>query len=529
MVKKDLEIAQVTDVPAINVALDTIDIGKQALVFVGTRPGAEKSAEEISKKVNFGAGKGDEIRKLSKLAEDILKALDSPTKQCERLSRCVRKGIAFHHSGLTGKQRELIENNFRTGAIKIICCTPTLAAGVDLPAYRTIIRDLKRFTQHGYDWIPVLEYRQMSGRAGRPSYDKEGQAIIFASSEGQASELEEHFINGEPEDIYSKLAVEPVLRSYLLSLIASRLVTNKEEILSFFGKTFWAHQFEDMAKLEKIINKMLALLEDWEFIKSSDSSGNSDFTSAADLDKGKIVPTILGNRIAELYIDPLTAHNFVEGLNSSKHRGISAFTILQLISYASELAPPLRVKVKEYEDVQKSLLEHQMNLLTKEPSLFEADYEEFLASVKTALFFNDWTDENTEEFLLEKYAIRPGEVRSKLANAEWLLYSLTELAKILQLRQELKEISKLRFRMKYGVKEELLPLLQLKNIGRIRSRLLFNNRLRTLADIKKTDISTLTQILGSGKLALDVKKQLGQEVTQVKQTKRKGQTSITKY
>lgn len=525
MVKKGLDVKQVTDSPVVNIALDTVKIGKQALVFLGTRPGAEKSAEEIAKRINM-AGRAEEVRALSKLADDALHALDSPTRQCDRLASCLRKGIAFHHSGLTSKQRELIESNFRSGAVKIICCTPTLAAGVDLPAFRAIIRDLKRFTQHGYDWIPVLEYLQMAGRAGRPNFDSEGQAIILASGDGEASELEERFINGEPEEIYSKLAVEPVLRTYLLSIIASRLATNRHEIMSFFGKTFWAHQFRDMAKIEKIINRMLALLEGWGFINAS---GKSGFVSAKELGDGRVSATLIGNRVAELYIDPLTAHNLIEGLNGSSTKGTSYFSLLQLISYTSELQPLLKVKAKEYDEVQEKLLEEQMSLLAKEPSMYEADYDDFLASVKTAMFFSDWTEEKTEDDLLETYSIRPGEIRNKLDKADWLLYSIGELARILQMRTQVNEIAKLRVRVKYGAREELLPLLQLKGIGRVRSRRLFNNRIRTIADVKNADISTLTQVLGSGKVALDVKRQLGQEVKAIPEGKRKGQTSITKY
>ncbi|MBI2663967.1 hypothetical protein HYX10_01350 [Candidatus Woesearchaeota archaeon] len=520
---KDLLIDSVTDNSAINVALDTIKIGKQALVFVGTRPGAEKTAEETAKRVNFGAGSGDEIRALLDLSEDILKAIDSPTRQCERLSRCVKKGIAFHHSGLVAKQRDIVESSFRKGLIKIICSTPTLAAGIDMPAYRAIIRDLKRFTQHGYDWIPVLEYHQMSGRAGRPSYDTEGQAVIFASSDGEAEELTERFINGDSEEIQSKLAVEPVLRSYLLSLIASRIVTNKQEIIAFFEKTFWAYQYKDMTRLEKIINKMLGQLEAWDFI----SANSSDFVSAAEMDTGRITATLLGSRVAELYLDPQTGYSIISGLRMVKSRGLSAFSLLQLISYTSELQPLLKVKMREYDTIQESLMQFQSNLLAKEPSLYELEYDDFLASVKTALFFSDWIDEKSEEELLEKYSIRPGEIRSKLSNADWLLYSVAELARILNLREN--EIAKLRFRMKYGVREELLPLLQLKNVGRVRGRKLFYNRIRTIADVKNADVSTLTQILGSGWLALDIKKQLGQEVKEVKATKRKGQTSISKF
>ena len=158
---------------SINLALDTIKIGKQAFVFVNTKRSAEKSAEDISKKIKAQSPQLDQI------AEKALKALSRPTHQCERLAFCLKKGIAFHHAGLAAAQRELIEDEFRKGTVKIICCTPTLAAGVDLPAFRAIIKDLKRYTIHGLSWIPVLDYMQMSGRAGRPNYDKEGQAIAL--------------------------------------------------------------------------------------------------------------------------------------------------------------------------------------------------------------------------------------------------------------------------------------------------------------------------------------------------------------
>jgi len=199
---------------ALDLALDTIKIGKQALVFVNTKRSAEKTAEDISKKVKT------ENEELIGLSKDVLKALSSHTKQCQRLSDCVKKGIAFHHAGLVAKQRELIEDNFRNGTIKIICCTPTLAFGLDLPAFRAIIKDLKRFGSRGMADIPVLEYLQMAGRAGRPKYDKTGEAICVAISENDKKKLYEKYVLGEPEEIYSKLAVEPVLRTYLLSFNA---------------------------------------------------------------------------------------------------------------------------------------------------------------------------------------------------------------------------------------------------------------------------------------------------------------------
>ena len=172
-----MEIAEKTSDPVINAALDTIDINKQALVFVNAKRSAERVAEDISKKASL------KNAELDSLSENILKVLSKPTKQCERLAACVKHGIAFHHAGLHSRQKDLVEDAFRSGVVKIICCTPTLAAGVDLPAFRAIIRDVRRFGIHGMAHIPILEFLQMAGRAGRPKYDKFGEAIVIAQTE----------------------------------------------------------------------------------------------------------------------------------------------------------------------------------------------------------------------------------------------------------------------------------------------------------------------------------------------------------
>ncbi len=528
--KEPAAIEQKTQNPVVNIAFDTITMGKQALVFVNTRQSAEKAAEEIAHHLKLA----DE--RLAGLSHEALHALPRPTRQCERLAKCIKGGTAFHHSGLTSRQRQLIEDNFRAGAIKIICCTPTLAAGLDLPAFRAIIRDLKRFSERGeygyggMSWIPVLEYLQMCGRAGRPSFDNEGQAILLAGSESEEEELSQRYIHGEPEDIHSKLAVEPVLRTYLLSLIATRIAGNRSEIMSFFSKTFWAHQYKDIKQLEKIIDKMMTLLAEWGFIKNS-STPALGFTSASELMDDSAMATAIGERVAQLYLDPLTAHAIIEGLRKREKSGEAPdpFQLLQLICSTLEMRPLLRVKVKELEDIQATLSGQEGRLLTDEPSMFEGGYEDFLATVKTTGFFHEWIDEKDEEYLFGKYGIRPGEIHAKLDRADWMLYSIVEISKILQLRPQLRSAARLRLRVKNGVKEELLPLLQLKGIGRIRARKLFSNRIKSLSDVKMADTRTLTQILGSGKLALDVKAQVGEKTETVKEGKRKGQINLNDY
>ena len=112
---KKISITETTDMPSLNIVLDTINKKKQALVFCNTRRSSESTAEKISHKIR---GYTEE---LDELGNQILRAISSPTKQCRRLANCVRKGIAFHHAGLVAKQRKLIEDNFRAGVIKVIC------------------------------------------------------------------------------------------------------------------------------------------------------------------------------------------------------------------------------------------------------------------------------------------------------------------------------------------------------------------------------------------------------------------------
>jgi len=505
--------------PSLDLALDTISLGKQALVFTNMKKSAEKTAEDIAKHLK----KIDE--RCEALAKQALEALSSPTKQCERLAFCLRKGIAFHHAGLVAEQRALVEDNFRNGTIKIICATPSLAMGVDLPAFRSILKDVKRYTPRGYAFIPVLEYLQMAGRAGRPKFDKEGEAICIASHEGDKKTLFERYVHGKPEEIYSKVAVEPVLRTYILSLIASQFVASRHDLIQFFEKTFWAHQFQDMLKLSLTIDKMIALLEEWELI---DQHSKGDFVSAADLHDKKLKATLLGRRVSELYIDPLTAHNFITLMRNASHKKRKLFSYLQMISDTGEMKPLLRVSMKEEEKIQQLILENSESLFGTEPSLYDLEYEDFQNSIKTAAMLQDWAEEKTEEFLLEEYNTRPGELRAKLDRADWLVFSAQELCKVLHFQNLLKELIQARVRLQYGIKEELLALVRFEGIGRVRSRVLFNNRIRTVKDVKDADISSLSYLVGR-QTAIKLKKQVGEEIKEIPPNKRKGQIRLGDY
>lgn len=497
----------------INICLDTLAKEKQALVFCNTKRGAESQAERLASKI---ATRRQAWTELAERAEHVLAA---PTRQCKRLAKCLSKGVAFHHAGLHQKQRELIEEEFRKGNVTTICSTPTLAMGLDLPAFRVIIRDLKRYGGRGMQDIPVLEYEQQAGRAGRPGKEEYGEAIAIAQNVEQEELITEQYIRGEPEDITSKLAVEPVLRTYVLSLIAAEFITSHEGLYAFFERTFYAHEYGDTARLHSILDAMVNRLREWEFLEGE----HRDFQSADTIAEGRLRATPIGKRVAELYLDPFTAKMIVDALRRSD--APRDFAILHLLASCLELRPLLRPRTRELDELLDHLAEHVDTLIVPEPVQWSDEYEEFLMSVKTAFFLQDWIDETLEDTLLERYNIGPGEVHAKRERADWLLYASEELCRMLGLRFQ-SRLARMRLRLKYGAREELLPLLKLKNVGRVRARKLFTAGIRDVGDLKRVDIGRLATLIGD-RVAGDVKQQVGETVDVVKP--RKGQRSMADY
>jgi helicase len=115
---------------------------------------------------------------------------------------------------LSGAQRKIVEDAFKERKIKVLTATPTLAWGVNLPARTVIIQDYRRF-EAGYGNYPisVLDYKQMAGRAGRPKYDKFGESVLIAKTSDEADYLMESYVLAKTERIWSRLAVEKIIRT----------------------------------------------------------------------------------------------------------------------------------------------------------------------------------------------------------------------------------------------------------------------------------------------------------------------------
>jgi helicase len=179
------------------------------------------------------------------------------------------------------------------------------------------------------------------------------------------------------------------------------------------------------------------------------------------------------------------------------------------LTRAIELKPSLNLRAKDLLEIERIISKYEGDFLMELPDQFDEEYEELMREIKLALVFAYWMNEVTEEKILEKFGVTPGELHSRLEIADWLLYSLLEIGKIILISKiKMRKIREIRKRLYYGIKTELLNLVKLEGIGRVRARILFNAGFRNLRELKKASLSEIAKILKSRKLAEKVKSQI---------------------
>jgi len=352
-----------------------------------------------------------------------------------------------------------------------------------------IVRDLLRYTESGHTPISVREYLQMCGRAGRPNYGKDGLAVCVAKDLSDKDSFMAEYVLGKPEKVYSQLGFEPVLRTQLLASIAIGFTPTRKKLDEFLMNSFYAFQYGEIDTISRKAENILRELEDWGFITVGEH----------------LMPTPLGRRVAELYLDPFSAYTILKAM---RERTMEEFGLLYMLTATDELRPYLRARSGEESTLWSHAHSNESALGIDCVNVGFEDYN-FLDKYKTSLLLRDWVEEIHEDDILEKYGVAPGILRAKLSNWKWVAYAAIELAKLEHL--PLKELRKVDRRIRYGVKGELLPLVELKNIGRVRARKLFGASVKTIPDLEKMPAKDLARVLGP-RIAESVKKQLGEDV-----------------
>ena len=483
--------------PILDVAMEVVNDGAQSLIFTETRRIAVETGKKAAQILRRSL-RASETRSLKGIAERIL-TTGEKTRLSEMLADQTSCGAAFHHAGLAGAHRRITEDSFRKGQIKILAATPTLAAGVNLPARTVVVSSYERY-EPGYGRYPisVLEYKQFCGRAGRPKYDKFGEAILIAKNEDEREYLTENYVLAKPEKLWSKLGVEKVLRPHVLSTVAAGFARSESGLHEFFAKTFYAHQYDPRAIRSKIGEILQFLYKE----------------RMVEVEGDKLYATDFGRRVSELYVDPVSAVMIRDGLyRRAQH--VTELSFLHLIARTPDVAPKVYPRRREAELLETMATKHSEEFMVDVPDMWgdQVAYEEFLAELKCASVLLDWIDEATEERILDAHRVEPGDLLRLLETADWLLYSSHELAGLFGHKDLVKPLSVLRTRVQSGVKAELVPLVVLQGIGRVRARMLHNAGMKTIEDLKRTSATDLMKIPFIGPaVAKKIKEQVGGKI-----------------
>jgi len=483
-----------TKTPVLDIALEVLNTGGQALIFTETRRSAVEMGRKASVAVKPRLSKIED-RSLNTIAERVLSSGEK-TRLSEALAGQIAAGAGFHHAGLTGTHRGIVETSFRDGRIKILAATPTLAAGVNLPARTVVISSYERFEAgHGRYPISVLEYKQFCGRAGRPKYDKYGESVLIARNQDEADWLMENYVLAQPEKLWSKLAVETILRPHVLATIAAGYAKTEEGLYTFFGRTFYAHQYGPRMIKGKI-GEVLKFLASQEMVEE---------------DGRELAATKFGKRVSELYIDPMSAVILRDGLYN-RAKKMTDFSLLHLISKTPDLAPRPRPRGSEFDKLGVLAASHSDEFMGEVPNQFDDPiaYDEFLSQLKATLVLTDWTNEFSEDQILETRKVEPGDLLRLVQGTEWLVFAAQELGRLFGHKDLLGPMEMLRVRVAKGVKPELVKLVSLDGVGRVRARMLYGAGLKSINDIKERSLTELTSIPSIGpSLAKKIKEQAG--------------------
>lgn len=464
-----------------------IEDNSQALSFVSTRRFTESLATYVAKKIDKKTT-NEQKQKFKHVADKLLevpkKKGSLPTTTCLKLAEAAEKGVVFHHAGLFNEQKEIIEDEFRKGNILMITATPSLMYGVNLPSKYVVIRDHTRWTSNGPASIPVFDYEQMSGRAGRPQYDDVGYSYLVAKTMDEAFDLEARYVNGEIELTNSKLIDnKDAIYKQIIAQIASSLSKNLDDLNDFFGKTLYGFQMKNNPSMSMFAQDSL----NWELESALEFLLQNGIIRAT---PEGLKTTDFGNLIAKSNYAVETAVKIKEYVSTMEK--LNPAEMIYALAETPDL-PLISFKGRKSKDPVRDKL--------SECGLFAVDIGNPEA---TAVSLIEWINERNEYEIENAYNVYSASTRRSAYEASRLVKFAKNTLEVLGNYSNLKDMDYLSGRLYYGVKEDIIPLVVgVKRLGRKRARLL----MKTFGDnLSEASEKELQKVEGIGpKLAGKVK------------------------
>ena len=258
--------------------------GGGVIVFCAARFQCEMVARSLSQRLRVAGADIGTNRPLASLVEELRrasgekatgekvtgekKATGVDSRSVATLAECASLGIAWHHAGLQSEERLLVERGFRENTIRVICCTTTMATGVNLPASRVVIHGAYQYRKggRGHELIKSRDLQQMVGRAGRAGFASLGEAYVLAPGPNEidwsairpadgvrpkdrlavARELGARLVS-TGEALSSRIAKDG-MRRVMLEAVACGLANTPREIRRYVGRTLLAalNDFQDV-------------------------------------------------------------------------------------------------------------------------------------------------------------------------------------------------------------------------------------------------------------------------------------------
>ncbi len=455
-----------------------IEDNSQALSFVSTRRFTESLATYVAKKIDKKTTK-EQKHKFKQVADKLLevpkKKGSLPTTTCLKLAEAAEKGVVFHHAGLFNEQKEIIEDEFRNGNILMITATPSLMYGVNLPSKYVVIRDHTRWTSNGPASIPVFDYEQMSGRAGRPQYDDVGYSYLVAKTMDEAFDLKARYVNGEIELTNSKLIDnKDAIYKQIIAQIASSLSKNLDDLNDFFGKTLYGFQIKNNPSMSMFAQDSL----NWELESALEFLLQNGIIRAT---PEGLKTTDFGNLIAKSNYAVETAVKIKEYVSTMEK--LNPAEMIYALAETPDL-PLISFKGRKSKDPVRDKL--------SECGLFAVDIGNPEA---TAVSLIEWIDERNEYEIENAYNVYSASTRRSAYEASRLVKFAKNTLEVLGNYSNLKDMDYLSARLYYGVKEDIIPLVVgVKRLGRKRARLLMKTFGDNLSEASEKDLQKVEGI-----------------------------------
>ncbi|VDO68195.1 unnamed protein product [Haemonchus placei] len=453
---------------------------RSVLIFCPTKKSCESVATMVARCVP------EDVRK--RKIDERKKVLESMKEDCEglissALENTILAGVAYHHSGLTHEERKHIEAAYSDGIICVVCATSTLAAGVNMPARRVIIKA----PLVGCAPLGKAQYMQMVGRAGRAGFDQKGDSITIVRP-GLEERQFRSMIASPMISCSSGLARLEYLTAFIVDLVTLKIVNSLDSLCEALTHTL-LHAQIGYAAVRNVAMEAIAklkedglLVEDDEAILSSSQLGSATF--AANL-------------------SPLEAQRLSVDLTSSLNNGLvfsSHFHLLFTIAPYDAACP---VDWNLFHDLYTALSESEKKLLSSYgiPECVilqhivkrkQLEAGEPAMRLYIGLLLQEIWKQQPHAVVADKFGVDRGWLQSTLQNA------IAQAAAVAKFSEKIPSLWPLRLllpelvqRLSDCVVVELIPLMAIDCVKRGRARQLYAAGYKNVAKVAKASYKDL--------------------------------------